>query len=161
MGIRDMRNLIKWEGIVSNQGLGQWTSTADVSLKGYETLSLWSIKTPLYPSWSHLLTILLFIIITFKQSSIHLVRHFTMQLTSLVLLFTASVALAAPGFVEDRAAAAECGRLCGVRILIPTPWDCWTTDLTSTRNVKRMNVKSAMTFSKLQRDRYLSSLTWS
>lgn len=43
-----------------------------------------------------------------------------MQLTSLVLLFTASVALAAPGFVEDRAAAAECGRLCGVRILIST-----------------------------------------
>lgn len=54
------------------------------------------------------------------QSPTHLVRHFTMQLTSLVLLFTASVALAAPGFVEDRAAAAECGRLCGVRILIST-----------------------------------------
>lgn len=41
-----------------------------------------------------------------------------MQLTSLVLLFMASVTFAAPGFVEDRAATAECGRLCGVCIPI-------------------------------------------
>lgn len=72
-----------------------------------------------------------------------------MQLTSLVLLFTASFALAAPGFVEDRAAASECGRLCGVCIQLLSTENLEATCLTSTRNAKQISAKSVMTSSKL------------